>query len=301
MHRSIRSAVVGLAMAAVLAGVAVPSVAQTTSVTSGDIDRLQVAMEDARRDVSELRSRNATLAGRLQTQLDELGEEVIYLKVLLRKQKSVARTEYSQLRDRIDDLRTQARTNSGTYPPVPTTSSSPAPSAPSARTAATNEIPVGQELDVRLQSALNSNTAKPEDRFEATTVVDLYQGDRILVPAGSAMRGVVTSVDPATRTDRRGSLTVSFDQITVNGRDYPIRATVTSALESEGIKGETGRIATGAGVGAVIGGILGGFRGALAGILIGGGGTIAATEGTDVNLAAGTVLRVRFDSPATIR
>ena len=69
------------------------------------------------------------------------------------------------------------------------------------------------------------------------------------------------------------------------------------ALEGEGIRGEAGRIGAGAGVGAIIGGILGGFKGALAGILIGGGGTIAATEGKEVELPQGTVLRVRLDSP----
>ena len=37
----------------------------------------------------------------------------------------------------------------------------------------------------------------------------------------------------------------------------------------------------------------------MAGILIGGGGTIAATEGKEVELPQGTVLRVRVDSPAT--
>ena len=35
-------------------------------------------------------------------------------------------------------------------------------------------------------------------------------------------------------------------------------------------------------------------------ILIGGGGTIAATEGTDVQLPPGTVLRVRLDSPLVL-
>ena len=38
-------------------------------------------------------------------------------------------------------------------------------------------------------------------------------------------------------------MTVSFDQVTVNGRAYPIRGTVTQAIEGEGIKGETGRTA----------------------------------------------------------
>jgi hypothetical protein len=51
----------------------------------------------------------------------------------------------------------------------------------------------------------------------------------------------------------------------------------------------------------VIGAILGGAKGALAGILIGGGGTIAATEGTDVSLEPGTVLRVRMDTGLNLR
>jgi hypothetical protein len=53
-------------------------------------------------------------------------------------------------------------------------------------------------------------------------------------------------------------------------------------------------------VGGLIGGILGGVRGALTGILIGAGGTVAATEGKDVDLPAGTILRLRFDAPLEI-
>jgi hypothetical protein len=63
-----------------------------------------------------------------------------------------------------------------------------------------------------------------------------------------------------------------------------------------GLRGEAGRIGAGAGIGAIIGGVLGGVRGALAGIAIGGGGMIAATEGNEVELPQGTVLRVRLDS-----
>ncbi len=80
-----------------------------------------------------------------------------------------------------------------------------------------------------------------------------------------------------------------------------MRGTVTQAIESEGIKGEAAKIGAGAGVGAIIGGILGGVRGALAGILIGGGGTIVATEGTDAKLEAGDVLRVRMDTELDVR
>jgi hypothetical protein len=162
-------------------------------------------------------------------------------------------------------------------------------------------VPVGQELDVRLQDSLSSRTAQPEDRFVATTLVDLVQDGRVLIPSGSTVRGVVSSVDPAGRVERTGRITLTFDRISVNGREHEIRAAATQVFESEGIAGETGRIGTGAGVGAVVGGILGGLRGALAGILIGGGGVIAATEGQDVNLPAGSIIRIRFDTPVDVR
>ena len=158
------------------------------------------------------------------------------------------------------------------------------------------EIPAGSEIDVRLLTALTSDTAQPEDRVEATTLIDLYRGNDLLVPAGSRLTGWVTSVDRASRTDRKGSLTLEFNRLEVRGRTYDTRAFVTQALESEGLKGEVGRIGAGSAIGAIIGGILGGAKGALAGILIGGGGVIAATEGKDVHLPEGTVLRVRFDS-----
>jgi hypothetical protein len=184
----------------------------------------------------------------------------------------------------------------------PSDSRSPYPGDPNTvRSQNPNEIPVGTEFDVRLQNALTSKTAQVEDRFEATTMVDLRdERGRVMVPAGSLMRGVVSSVHPATRMDRKGSMTVAFDRATINGRSYPIRATVSQALESEGIMGEKEKIGIGAGAGAILGAILGGAKGALAGILIGGGGTIAATEGKDVELPSGTVLRVRMDAPLTL-
>ena len=292
--------------ALLVAVLAAPAVAQ--NVTQVEIQRLQDNIFQAGTDVSQLRSRDASRATQLQTELDDLREEVIYLKVKLRKERSLARTEYADVRDRIEDLRTRARESRddryNTYAPP-----APEPARPAARGTGTTgttaargalEIPSGTEIDVRLGQNLNSGIAQVEDRFEATTLVDVNVNGRTAIPAGSVMRGVVTAVEPATRTNRTARMTVSFDQVTVNGRAYPMRGTVTQAIEGEGIKGETARIGTGAGVGAIIGGILGGFKGALAGILIGAGGTIAATEGKEVDLPQGSVLRVRVDSPVQI-
>jgi hypothetical protein len=161
-------------------------------------------------------------------------------------------------------------------------------------------IPTGTELDVRLQTALSSETAKAEQRFEATTAVDVQQDGRVIIPAGSVVRGVVSSVNPADRLNRAGSLTLSFDRLTVNRREIPIRATATEVFKSGGIREEAGTAGAGAGVGGIIGGILGGVKGAVLGAVIGAGGAIAATDGKDIELAPGSVIRIRFDSAARV-
>ena len=292
--------------AAVLIAVLTAPAAAQAQITQADVQRLQDNVYLAERDVTQLRNRDSGRATQLQTELDELGDEVIYLRVKLRKERTLARSEFTDVESRIEGVRTRARSDgnvSATPAPAPAPAPvplpAPVPDRP-ARTATSREIPAGTELDVRLSNVLSSATAKVEDRFEATTLVDLVIDGRTLVPAGAVVRGVVSAVEPATRTNRTAKMTVSFDQITFGGRTYPMRGTVTEALEGEGIKGEVGRVGAGAGVGAIIGGILGGFKGAMAGILIGGGGTIAATEGKELELPQGSVLRVRVDSPVPL-
>jgi hypothetical protein len=162
-------------------------------------------------------------------------------------------------------------------------------------------IPAGQEIDVRLQTSLSSETATPEQRFESTTAVDVTQDGAVLIPAGSVVRGVVTAVERPGRLDRVGRLTLSFDQITVRGRSYPMRGMATQIFESGGIRDEVGTAGVGAGVGGVIGGLIGGVKGAVLGAVIGAGGAVAATEGKDVHLPAGSIVRIRMDSPVRVR
>src|SRR5262245_30665264 len=192
---------------------AIPVAAQAP-VTSADIQRLQDDVYDAGRDVAAVRDRDPRLADSLQAQLDDLRDEAVYLKVKQRKESGVTRAEYTNLHDRIDRLRSQTR-------PEPVRSSS-----------SPTEIPVGTEFEVRLQTRLNSGTAKVEDRFDATTLSPFEKNGRSLVPAGSVMRGVVNSVTPASRgLSRKGSMTLLFDRFSIDGRTYSIRATVTQAIE----------------------------------------------------------------------
>jgi hypothetical protein len=244
-----------------------------------------------------------------QQEMNDIRDDLGYLRVKARRGETVTRTERQRLSDRVERFLTRINNNNnnnnanrGVYDRDRTgdrtNDRTSDRTGDRGRIGSTRslEIPSGTEVDVRLVTPLTSDTAQVEDRVEATTMVDLFNGNTVIVPAGSVMTGWVTSVDRASRTDRKGSLTIEFNRVRINNRNYDTKAYVTQALESDGIKGEAGRIGAGSAVGAIIGGILGGVKGAVAGILIGGGGVIAATEGKDVHLPEGTVLRVRFDS-----
>ena len=246
-----------------------------------DVTSLERRVADARAQIVSSRASSSTNPGelsRLDTELDAIDDEVAYLRVKARRGENVSEKERRDLSDRLARLEAQisGRVNDS---------------------GSASEIPVGTELDIRLQTPLSSGTAQVEQRVDATTLVNLQRGGAVAIPAGSAVEGYVVEVDRASRTDRRGSLVLKFTRLTVNGRTHDVTLSVTQALESKGIRGEGERIGVGAGVGAVIGGILGGLKGAIAGILVGAGGAVVATEGKDVELEAGTVLRVRFDAP----
>ena len=265
----------------------VPTTAMAqAAVTAADLARLEATADEIEAAAGGLQVSDPALAGDVSRSLEELREEVTYLRVKLRREGQVTRAEYADLRDRLETLRVRADGPRVAAQPVLGD-----PEPPSIST-----IPVGTELDVRLQTPLSSGTARVEQRFEATTVVDYSVNGTVVVPAGSLLRGFVSSVRPAGRVERSGSMTLSFDELRIANRSYPLRASVRQAIDSK-MGEDAARIGAGAAVGAIVGGILGGTRGALLGVLVGGGGTIAATDGTDVDLPVGTILRVRIDQP----
>jgi hypothetical protein len=268
-----------------------------TAQTPVDLPTLERKVQDAQAAYARVQP------GGDATELREIEDDLAYLRVKQRRGESISSRERQNLSERVDrfmlkiqDDRTSRNTAGSGSQRGPRDSRYGTGQARGGR-----ELPAGSEVDVRLITRLDSDEAQVEDRVEATTMVDLYQDDVLLVPAGSLLTGYVSSVDRAGRTDRKGSLTVAFNQVTVRGRNYPMRGTVVDTIESSGIRGEAARIGAGSAVGAIIGGIIGGVKGALIGVLVGGGGTMVATEGKDVHLPPGTILRVRLDTPPEIR
>lgn len=260
-----------------------------------ELDELEEELFDLQRIIDRERRAGTRNIAVVQDEVDALADELTYLRVKQRKEGPLTGREIRALRAQIEDL--ADRLDEGIW------------EAPARRTderVSENSdpirpmVPVGAEMEVELQTSLHSDRSAVEDPVRATTVDDLYV-DNAMIPAGSEIRGVVTAVDRSSRTDRTSSITVKFDEIRIDGTTYPATLSVVEALESGGLKDDAGRAGVGAGVGGVIGGLLGGVRGALAGILIGAGGTVMATEGEDVDLPAGTLLRVRFDTELTLQ
>jgi hypothetical protein len=259
------------------------------AVTAADLTRLEASAGEIEKQAAVLKKTDATLGTLVEKSLADLRDEIAYLRVKMRRDGAVARAEYTDLRDRLETLRVKALGPKGAAQPA-------AAQEPVARSWT---VAVGEELDVRLQTPLSSKTSKIESRFEATTIVDFMINQDVVIPAGSLVRGFVSSVSAAGKISRRGSLTLSFDELRIGTQSQRLRASVTQALDGK-VSEDATRIGAGAVVGGIIGGLLGGGKGALIGVLVGGGGTIAATEGTDVDLPVGTILRIRIDQPLEI-
>ena len=96
---------------------ATPASAQSTTVTAADIQRLQDTVYELDREISQIRRTDPQRVSQLQGELDDLRDEVVYLRVKLRRERTVARTDYTEVRDRLDDLRGRVRDETASTSP----------------------------------------------------------------------------------------------------------------------------------------------------------------------------------------
>ncbi|HEV7893838.1 MAG TPA: hypothetical protein VGP08_24690 [Pyrinomonadaceae bacterium] len=147
-------------------------------------------------------------------------------------------------------------------------------------------VPADTIIRVRMDTELNSKTARTGDRFSATVTEPVYGGGSgvDVVPTGSKVWGRVTTVRRAGRRTP-GNISVSFYQVELpNGARHTINGSL-SALQADDVnsdnegtvsgKGNRNRdavfIGGGAATGAIIGAIAGGGKGAAIGAILGGG------------------------------
>ncbi|HTH25442.1 MAG TPA: hypothetical protein VL919_10045, partial [Vicinamibacterales bacterium] len=146
-----------------------------------DMPTLERKVEDAQAAYD----RNPVSADR--QEISDIRDELGYLRVKQRLGQAVTRTERMRLNDRVDRyLQRNARASSGVYDRTNRDDRNRTNDYPSRSSQGRIglEIPSGSEVDVRLLTALTSDTAQVEDRVEATTMIDLYdRSNQLLVPA----------------------------------------------------------------------------------------------------------------------
>ena len=146
-------------------------------------------------------------------------------------------------------------------------------------------IPADSIIRVRMDTELNSKTARVGDRFSTTVNEPAYSNNGLtLIPTGSKIWGRVSSVKRAGRRSP-GSITVAFYSVelpsrrtyTINGSLSSLQADDVNADNEGSVSGRGNRkrdavfIGGGAATGAVIGAIAGGGKGAAIGAILGGG------------------------------
>ncbi len=171
------------------------------------------------------------------------------------------------------------------------------------------------EMFIRLERAVNSRTAAVGDAFFGQVAVPVTQNDKVVIPAGSYVKGQVESTKKAARIKGTGQMTLRFSVLILpDGTTREFHAMVTSAegyetrsdSEEGQIKAESAQasdvgkgIIYGAPIGATAGGVAHRSRtGALAGA--GGGAAIGAIVGLlfrneEVDLPRGTTVTVVLD------
>lgn len=196
----------------------------------------------------------------------------------------------------------------------------PAPSAPAKMT---YTVPAGTKVLLQLRSSVNTHSAKPGDGVYLASTFPVVVGNRVMIPTGVYVQGVVDRVVRAGRVKGRAQLDMHFtSMIFPNGTVIEIPGLVNSlpgahkqsvkddgegTIEQAGDKGrnagETAKIAipTGGTVGS-IGGLGAGHpvEGGVAGI---GAGLATVglvslfTRGADVNIERGTQVEMVLQRP----
>ncbi len=167
-------------------------------------------------------------------------------------------------------------------------------------------VPGGSTFGVTLNQTLSTETNSVGDGFTAT-VEDAVRGENgeVLIPAGATVHGRVTAVSKSNHIGEAAMISLAFESVTVNGRTYPMQATVEEAhpqrVTQNTVKRTAEHAAAGAAAGAILSKILGksGTKGAILGAAAG---TAIAMGSADVNavLQQGSRVVIRTTGPVSV-
>ena len=167
-------------------------------------------------------------------------------------------------------------------------------------------LPSGTALRVEMLDTVSSASSDAGDAIAARVVEDVVVGGTVVIPAGSTVSGQVVEARGLRKIGGRALLRVVFESVDLPAGDAPIHASWGREGKSE-TKKDVATIGGATAGGALLGRVLNKdneARGTAVGAIVGGaaGTAIAAgTKGEEVVLASGTQLKLRLDSPVTVK
>jgi hypothetical protein len=173
-----------------------------------------------------------------------------------------------------------------------------------ATAAVADNIPAGAKLSVRLESGINSRSAKTGQTFHGTLARALMVNGKSIADAGAPVKGKVTHAKPSGRLHAPGELTLRLTSVEIQGKAVSIATTAYRAKGKSHTKGNVEKIGGGAAAGALIGGLAGGGKGALIGTAVGAGagtGVAAATGKEEASVPAEAALTFTTTAAATVK
>ena len=164
-------------------------------------------------------------------------------------------------------------------------------------------VPERTSIHVTLDQALTSNQSRPGDRFDATVAEPILVSDKVVIPQGAHVGGVVVDARESGRLMGRARLQLALQSIELDGKQYEIRTAYSHRIGGNHKKRNFAWIGGGTGGGLLIGALAAGGKGALIGGPIGAGaGTAVAffTGKKDIRLPAETPLTFKLAEPVTV-
>jgi hypothetical protein len=164
-------------------------------------------------------------------------------------------------------------------------------------------LPAGTPLRVRIGQSLDTGRNRSGDHFQASLAAPVTIQGKVVLPAGTGIRGHVTSARPSGRLRGRGHIALALDSFEFKGRTHPIATSPVSRTTRSHKRRNFGLIGGGSGAGALIGGLAGGGKGALIGA---GAGAVAGTAGAavtgrkQVHIPAESVFTFRLKGPVSV-
>lgn len=186
----------------------------------------------------------------------------------------------------------------------------PKPAAPAAPVMTSVTIPAGTVVHLASNDSLHSRHDKAGKIITANVTQDVKDAKgNVGIPAGAVVTFKVVELEPAkSKSAKDGTLTLSVQDVSVNGKSINIAANVDSVehtLQGQGVTaGGAARVGGGAAAGAIGGKIIGGKTGAIIGGIVGGAaGTAVAvqTADRDVVVTPGAAIVITLSSDVTVQ